>query len=110
MKDGSRIVKLAVTGFVIGILVSVFEFACTGQIYLPTILIMLRIPGMKFRAFRYLLLYNFLFILPLIIIFILAWKGVTSEQLGKVMMKNLGKTKILLALLFFGLGIFVLLY
>jgi cytochrome c biogenesis protein CcdA len=95
-------------GFVVGILVSVFEFACTGQIYLPTIIYMLKLPGYRFSALGYLLLYNLMFIVPLIIIFMLAWKGVTSEQFAGIMYKHLSKIKMGMAIFFFGMGLLLI--
>jgi len=106
-KDSS-LLKLMTAGFVVGILVSVFEFACTGQIYLPTIIYMLKLPGYRFSALGYLLLYNLMFIVPLIIIFMLAWKGVTSEQFAGIMYKHLSKIKMGMAIFFFGMGLLLI--
>ncbi len=104
----SGVFKLVLAGFSVGVLVSIFEFACTGQIYLPTIMYMLKIPGLRFGALGYLLLYNLMFVAPLIIIFILAWKGITSEQFTNIMLKHLSKIKIGMAVFFFGMGILLI--
>lgn len=87
----------AVTGF----FVSVLELACTGQIYLPTIVYVMGAPGMKIKAFFYLFLYNFMFIVPLIVVFAVVFFGTTSEQLTRFLRKNTPIIKILTALLFF---------
>jgi hypothetical protein len=91
----------AATGF----LVSVLESICTGQVYLPTIVFILKTQGIEARAFSFLILYNLMFIFPLILIFGLAFLGATSEWFGGMMKKNLGLIKILSALFFFGLGV-----
>ena len=65
-----------------GFVVSILEFTCTGQVYLPTILFVTNIPSMRVSATSYLVLYNVMFIVPLLIIFGIVYWGVTSEQLG----------------------------
>jgi len=41
-------------------LVTLFEAVCTGQVYLPTIILMTRSAGLKLTGWLYLLFYNFL--------------------------------------------------
>ncbi|MFH1414031.1 MAG: hypothetical protein ABIG56_04215 [Candidatus Omnitrophota bacterium] len=100
--------KLVVSAFITGFLVSILEGICTGQTYLPTISFVLKTTHLKIRAFLYLVLYNIMFIIPLVAIFLLALLGVTSDQFSKFLKKNLGAVKILMAALFFGLGIFLI--
>jgi hypothetical protein len=100
--------KLVATAFVTGLLVSLLEAVCTGQVYLPTISFVLRTTNLKFQAFGYLLLYNIMFVIPLIGIFIFALFGTTSAQFSGFLKRNLGVIKILMAALFFGLGIFLI--
>jgi hypothetical protein len=57
------------------------------------------------QAAGYILLYNVMFILPLFIIFLLALWGVTSEQFSGFLKKNLAAIKIIMAALFFSLGV-----
>ena len=102
--------NLAITALVTGFLVSVLESICTGQVYLPTIVVMLKTPGLRAQSLTYLLLYNFMFILPLILVFGITFFGATSEWFGKIMNKNLGLIKILTALLFFGLAALLLVH
>jgi len=54
------ILMAAVTGFI----VSLLELACTGQIYLPTIMFISTIPDLKVNALFYLLFYNLMFVDP----------------------------------------------
>ena len=102
------IFKLASSALTTGILISILEAICTGQVYLPTITFVLKTTPLKLAALGYLLLYNLMFIVPLLIIFIFALWGVTSEQFSKLFKKHLLAIKILMAILFFGLGIFLL--
>ena len=94
------VLMAAVTGFV----VSLLELACTGQIYLPTIMFISTIPDMKINALFYLLFYNLMFVIPLIVVFSLVYWGTSSAQLASLTQKNFGKIKIAMALLFFGLA------
>lgn len=95
--------------FVAGIIVSVLEFACTGQVYLPTIVYITGNPGLKLKGTIYLLVYNLFFILPLFIILGLSWLGTTTQRLTEFSRKNVAVVKLLLSLFFFSLGIFLLL-
>jgi len=56
------------SAFLAGFLVSSLELVCTGEIYLPTILVMLRHGESVGGPVVYLLIYNFFFLIPLLII------------------------------------------
>ena len=87
--------------FVTGVVVSVIELACTGQVYLPTILFVLGVPELQAQAGLYLVLYNLMFILPLMVVFVLAYLGTTSQQLGLLIHRHTAKVKLATAGLFF---------
>lgn len=91
-----------------GFLVSLLEAVCTGQVYLPTISFVLKSTTLKLEAWGYLLLYNIMFIAPLVAIFILAFMGTTNQQFSVFLKKRLGLIKVTLAVVFFGLGAFLL--
>lgn len=101
--------KLMMSALITGFLVSLLEAVCTGQTYLPTITFILKSTSLKLQAAGYLLLYNFMFVVPLLAIFILALFGVTSGQFSGFLKKRLLVIKILMAALFFGLGIYLIL-
>lgn len=103
-----HIFNLFLTALTTGFLVSILEAVCTGQMYLPTIAFVLKTTHLKLRALGYLLLYNLMFIIPLVIIFLLALWGVSSEQFASALKKHLVAVKIFMAILFFGLGAFLL--
>jgi len=90
--------------FVLGFVVSLFEFPCTGQIYLPTIFFISQIPGLKTNTLSYLILYNLMFIVPLGIILGFAYWGTSAPRFVQILEKNAGLVKILTALFFFGLA------
>ena len=95
--------------FVSGFAVSLLESVCTGQTYVPTISYVLRTPHLRSAAMLYLFLYNLMFILPLTVILGIALTGATSEAFSKWARRHLGKVKLLTAVLFFLLGILLLL-
>ena len=97
---GNYILMAAVTGFI----VSLLELACTGQVYLPTIMFISTIPDLKANALFYLLFYNLMFIVPLILVFSFTYWGTTSAQWATLTQKNFGKIKMAMTLLFFGLA------
>ncbi len=100
--------KLCVTAMVTGFLVSILEAVCTGQVYLPTITFVLKTTNIKIKAFSYLVLYNLMFVLPLFVIFLCALMGTTSEDFSRFMKKHFLATKVLMAVLFFVLGAYLI--
>jgi len=103
-----HIFRLLLSALVTGFLVSLLEAVCTGQLYLPTITFVLKTTSLKLHALGYLLLYNLMFIAPLLLIFMLALTGVTSGQFAKFLRKHLLSIKIIMAVVFFALGIFLI--
>ena len=89
--------------FVTGLVISIIELACTGQVYLPTIVFVMGMPELRVRAFLYLLLYNLLFVLPLVIVLVLAFLGTSSERLARFVNAHTATIKLATA------GLFVLL-
>ena len=69
-----------VAAFAAGVLVSVFELACTGQVYLPTLVYMNQ-SALNHWSILLLLLYNVGFILPLSLVFVLYLFGLQHEGL-----------------------------
>jgi cytochrome c biogenesis protein CcdA len=102
------LVKLAIGALITGFFVSAFEAVCVVKIYLPTIIFMLKTTGHRIQALGYLLLYNLLFVIPLLGIFFCALAGTTSEQFAAWLKRHMGLLKILMAVMFFGLGIFLI--
>jgi len=101
-------VRLFIVSLGVGFLVSLLEAVCTGQVYLPTIFFILKLPHLRLKALFYLIIYNLMFIFPLVLIFILFLLGVTSQRFNNFLRKHLGVFKIALALIFLTLGIFIL--
>ncbi|MCD6134082.1 MAG: hypothetical protein J7J25_00965 [Candidatus Omnitrophica bacterium] len=108
-QEGRRnFVGLFIVSFLSGILVSLLEAVCTGQVYLPTITFILQNSTFRFRALMYLLGYNLMFILPLVGVFLFSLAGVSSSRFSEFSRRHLGLVKLLLAILFFFLGFILL--
>jgi cytochrome c biogenesis protein CcdA/glutaredoxin-related protein len=95
---------VALSAFLVAFPVSIIEFLCTGQTYLPTIVYIVGVPELRTKGIFYLIAYNFMFVLPLIIIFLGVYFGLSQRVLGKVMRENVGKIKLITSIIFFILG------
>ena len=105
MAKGVRARWLVVGVFVAGVSVSFLEAACTGQVYLPTILIL---AGTGFwQSFALLAWYNLLFVAPLLVVFALVLAGLTSQQLAGFFKRNVAWTKLALGIVFVVMAIVV---
>jgi len=100
IREGAQARAFVPVAFTTGFVVSIIELACTGQVYLPTIIFVMGMPEMQGKAFLYLLLYNLAFILPLVVVLGLAYFGTTSEQLGMFINRRTATIKLGTALLF----------
>ena len=101
IREKARARGLVAGALVAGFTVSLLEFACTGQVYLPTITYM---ASRKAEALGYLLFYNFLFILPLLAVFGAVYFGVSSKAVAQIMESRVGTVKLVLAVVFFVVG------
>lgn len=100
-------VRLVLAALAVGFCVSLVEAVCTGQVYVPTCVLIMQDPHFRAQAAFYLVLYNLMFILPLITVFVLALIGYESKGFNDFLKKHLGLMKILLCLVF--LALFILL-
>jgi thiol-disulfide isomerase/thioredoxin len=101
IKERVNVKGIAVAAFFMGAVVSVLELACTGQVYLPIIIAVTGIPSLKLHATLYLILYNLAFVLPLLGIFLIAYKGASSKQLAGILERHMATTKLLTGMFFF---------
>ena len=104
-----KVQGLSIFSFLVAFPVSIVEFSCTGQTYLPTIVYIFSMPGLKARAFAYLTLYNIMFILPLIVIVYLAYRGTTSERITQWFTNNIAKIKLVTGVIFIVLFVYLML-
>jgi hypothetical protein len=65
---------------------------------------MMAVPQMRVHALLYLFLYNVVFTMPLVGIFVAAYLGVTSERLAFIAKRHTGAVKLSTAILFIALA------
>lgn len=102
--------KYTLGAFGAGFLISLLEFSCTGQVYLPTVVFVTKIPALRMKALFYLILYNVCFILPLLLVFFLAYRGMTAQRLFFLMRRRSKTVKLLTAVVFFCLAGLLIFY
>lgn len=95
--------------FLLGSLVALFEFPCTGGPYL-FVLTLLHDYANFWKGFWYLIIYNLIFVLPLILILAFATNRVMIEKIDRLRRLETKKARVilLLVLIVFGLIIFSL--
>ena len=109
IREQTRTSGVIIGALVIGFAISALELVCTGQVYLPTITFVMGVEGMRGHALAYLILYNLMFIVPLLVVFGCVYWGTTSMQLGGVLQRHLMPVKVGTAVLLFGLAIWLFL-
>jgi len=92
--------RLLPGAFLTGILVTLLEAVCTGQVYLPTLVLLTREAGGPSVWMAYLLLYNLMFIVPLLILFGCFFWGVSIQALLRLSKRNVIISKMLLGMFF----------
>lgn len=103
-----KIQTMAIFSFFVAFPVSIVEFSCTGQTYLPTIVYIFSMPTLRGKAFIYLILYNLMFLLPLILIVFFTYRGATSEKITQWFTRNLATIKLVTGIVFIVLFIYLL--
>ncbi len=90
--------------FFVGVVVSLLETVCTGQIYVPTLAFMAKHSDKKTIAISLLALYNFMFIVPLVVLACSVTFGVNSSKMLAWQSKNAIAARFLLAIFFAALA------
>ena len=101
IRSGARARRFVIAAFVAGIIISFLELACTGQVYAP---IIYSIQQGRADAVAWLLAYNLAFILPLIVIFALAFSGMSNKALIDFQTRHTFSVKVALGLVFLALA------
>src|SRR3990167_8155265 len=89
---------------IMGFLVAIFGFPCTGGIYLAT-LAMLSARETYIKGILYLLLYNLMFVAPLIIIFAATANRFVAEKLINLNEKNAPLLRLIIGLITMAMGL-----
>ncbi|KKU59484.1 MAG: hypothetical protein UX81_C0009G0014 [Parcubacteria group bacterium GW2011_GWA2_47_12] len=95
--------------FLVGALVALCEFPCTGGPYL-LVLGLLHDTATYFKGFWYLIFYNILFVSPLILILLVASQRELLEKVSAWKHNNIGKAKLWIGGLMVALGIIIIFF
>jgi cytochrome c biogenesis protein CcdA/thiol-disulfide isomerase/thioredoxin len=107
IRENAQVRAFVAVALVTGFVVSLLELACTGQVYLPTIMFVMSVPELAARALFYLLLYCIMFIVPLIVVFGLSYFGTTSDQLGQFVNRHTSTIKLFTGFVFVALALWM---
>jgi cytochrome c-type biogenesis protein len=108
-KVGELIARATIpASFLLGLLVGMFEFPCTGGPYL-LVLGLLHDEGSFMTGFWYLVLYNFIFVLPLLIAIFISTDKPILEKLDKLRRMETKKSRVWVSIVVMGLGLLVFL-
>ena len=103
IRGGARLRRYVAAAFVMSVIVSVLELACTGQGYLPTIAYLWQAGYERPAMLGLLAVYNLAFVVPLIVVFFLAYRGLRSEALVQWLQRHAASVKFATAALFLAL-------
>lgn len=95
-------------GAIIGFVVTLIETACTGQTYLPTIQLLVELETRPFKSFAFLVIYNLMFVLPLVILLGIVLRGISTYNLTAYMKKHAVFAKVIMAIFFAAIAFFLL--
>lgn len=104
LKRGIQNRALFVGGALAGLSVTVLESVCTGQMYLPALATVIRSGDGYAREWGLLLAYNVAFIVPLVVVTILTWKGLGSHSLIDWGQREVVIGKVLMGVVFLALA------
>ena len=99
---------LILLAFLVGFGIALLEFICTGQVLIPVLAVIKTASPERFIAYLYLILYNVMFIVPLLLILGFFYVGYKSETFGEILRSRQGLIKALTSIFLFGIGIYML--
>ncbi|MEI6808521.1 MAG: hypothetical protein WCN95_07345 [bacterium] len=107
MRSGIRGGNLILGALVVGALVTVMESVCTGQVYVPTLVLVAKSGQSGTKALGYLLLYNLMFLVPLVTVFILTYLGLKTVTLLNWSKRNVVFSKVLMGAFFVAMAVLI---
>lgn len=99
-RRGARHGGLLAGGMLTGAAVTILDSVCTGQVYVPALVFMLKAGEAKGTALPMLLVYNLMFVTPLVAVFVLTLLGLRSPALLAWSRRNVVTSRLLAALVF----------
>lgn len=95
------------SAFTFGALVTLVELPCTGAPYLAIITMLSQSGTQFYSALALLLLYNLVFVLPLLVIIFLAYRGVGYKRMEHWRREHRGTMRLVIGILLMALGIWI---
>ena len=108
LSGDKNLIFLSILAFIVGFVISLLEFVCTGQILFPIMAVVKSASPLRITAIFYLLLYTFMFIVPLLFILLFFYVGYSSKILGEKQKTKHKIIKLLTSILLFIVGGYIL--
>ena len=95
------------TAFALGVFIALVELPCTGAVYVA-VLTLMSLSGLTLKHVTFLIIYNLIFVLPLVVILAAVVKGISTERFEAWRQKNKKWMRLAIGLVLIGLGIWML--
>lgn len=95
------------TAAFLGVFVALVELPCTGAVYLA-VLALMSLSGFTVGNFTFLVIYNLIFVLPLVIILFFVVKGIHWSRFEEWRQKHKGWMRLFIGLMLVGLAIWMI--
>jgi len=92
-----------ITAAFLGVFVALVELPCTGAVYLA-VLALMSMSGFTMSNMTFLVIYNLIFVLPLIIILVFVVKGIHWKKFEDWRQKHKGSMRLFIGLLLLGMA------
>jgi hypothetical protein len=108
MREGIGSKSLVLGGLVVGTVITALEGVCTGQVLIPTLVMVAQSGHDAEKAYFYLVVYNLVSDIPLIAVMVLTYFGLRTQTLLDWSKKNVVVSKVMLGVFFLVLAVLVL--
>lgn len=95
------------TAAFLGVFVALVELPCTGAVYLA-VLALMSLSGFTVGNFAFLIIYNLIFVLPLVIILVFVYKGIHWSWFEEWRQKHKGWMRLFIGLVLVGLAVWMI--
>lgn len=107
IRSGMRARHILPATAAVAIIVTLLESVCTGQLYVPAMVCLVKSGVDPVRYSAYLAVYNLAFTVPLAVIVLLSWYGVSMKSLLEWSRSHVVTGKVLLGILFVALAVLI---
>ncbi|MEK6948089.1 MAG: GAP family protein [Nanoarchaeota archaeon] len=95
------------TAFALGVFVALVELPCTGAVYLA-VLALMSFTGVSVSNILFLIIYNIIFVLPLVIILLLVYRQSSTIKFEKWRQKHKGLMRLITGFVLLALGLWMI--